>query len=192
MKIENIFSDFLAIENLNINNELLESFCIDKMENDAGRRVSNRLGWQSNDLDITDENIKPLIKVINDKSIELYQHFEFNKNNTIELDNIWININKKYSFNSVHNHPGALFSGVYYVKCSLHSGSINMINPNVSHRYVIDEGMIDRYNYFNSSNWYYKPNPGDLIIFPGWLSHEVEPNLDDEDRISIAFNINYK
>jgi uncharacterized protein (TIGR02466 family) len=29
---------------------------------------------------------------------------------------------------------------------------------------------------------------GLLLIFPSWLPHGVEPNMSDEDRISISFN----
>ena len=43
---------------------------------------------------------------------------------------------------------------------------------------------------------YYEPTPGRLILFPGWLTHEVEPNLNkefEEDdrkgwRYSLSFN----
>ena len=30
---------------------------------------------------------------------------------------------------------------------------------------------------------------GDLLIFPSYLPHYVEPNKSDEDRIVISFNI---
>ena len=49
------------------------------------------------------------------------------------------------------------------------------------------------------SQWrevYYEPTPGRLILFPGWLTHEVEPNLNKEFkeddrrgyRYSLSFN----
>jgi ectoine hydroxylase-related dioxygenase (phytanoyl-CoA dioxygenase family) len=28
-----------------------------------------------------------------------------------------------------------------------------------------------------------------MIIFPSWLNHGVEPNLSDEERVCISFNI---
>jgi ectoine hydroxylase-related dioxygenase (phytanoyl-CoA dioxygenase family) len=30
---------------------------------------------------------------------------------------------------------------------------------------------------------------GDLVIFPGYLKHSVNPNLTDKERIVLAFNI---
>ena len=40
---------------------------------------------------------------------------------------------------------------------------------------------------------YFEPVAGRMLIFPAWLSHEVQPNLTKlkgraADRISIAFN----
>ena len=34
--------------------------------------------------------------------------------------------------------------------------------------------------------------PGRLIIFPSWLKHEVEPNMSNENRISLSGNFYYK
>ncbi len=31
--------------------------------------------------------------------------------------------------------------------------------------------------------------PGMLVMFPAWLQHSVPPNLSDEDRVSVAFNL---
>ena len=33
------------------------------------------------------------------------------------------------------------------------------------------------------------PNKQELLIFPSWLKHSVMPNLSDEERITISFNL---
>ena len=33
-----------------------------------------------------------------------------------------------------------------------------------------------------------KPEKGKLVLFPSWLEHYVEPNLTNEDRISMSFD----
>ncbi|SVC07402.1 uncharacterized protein METZ01_LOCUS260256, partial [marine metagenome] len=38
----------------------------------------------------------------------------------------------------------------------------------------------------------YVPNNGDLVLFPGWVPHDVGPNNSDKQRINIAFNISFK
>ena len=35
------------------------------------------------------------------------------------------------------------------------------------------------------------PEVGKLIMFPSWFEHHVGPNLTDEERIAISFNINH-
>ena len=32
------------------------------------------------------------------------------------------------------------------------------------------------------------PVPGELILFPGWLSHAVAPHAGNTDRVSVSFN----
>lgn len=36
--------------------------------------------------------------------------------------------------------------------------------------------------------WTETPKPGDLLVFPGELTHRVRPNSSDQVRISVAFN----
>jgi uncharacterized protein (TIGR02466 family) len=36
-----------------------------------------------------------------------------------------------------------------------------------------------------------KPEAGKLLLFESWLRHEVPPNLDDEDRVSVSFNYDW-
>ena len=38
----------------------------------------------------------------------------------------------------------------------------------------------------------YKSITNAIYIFPGWLPHSVEPNLINEDRISVSFNYGVK
>ena len=41
-----------------------------------------------------------------------------------------------------------------------------------------------------SQHLYFDINEGMIFIFPGWLFHGVESNQNEEDRISMAFNLN--
>ena len=36
-----------------------------------------------------------------------------------------------------------------------------------------------------------KPKPGNLLVFPSYLTHWVQPNGEATDRITVAFNIRY-
>jgi len=109
---------------------------------------------------------------------------------------MWANINKKYSHNRNHTHPGALWSGVYYIQCPKESGRIWFTDPRGEAHMILP-----RYRERPPFTWrevYYEPLPGRLLIFPAWLVHEVEPNLNKEFenddnrgwRYSISFNLN--
>ena len=37
--------------------------------------------------------------------------------------------------------------------------------------------------------WRVPPTPGELVVFPGWLIHRVEPSGGGLDRISITCNV---
>ena len=43
--------------------------------------------------------------------------------------------------------------------------------------------------YSNQNAVEIQPKEGDLLIFPAYLSHAVNRNLSDEDRVVISFNI---
>jgi uncharacterized protein (TIGR02466 family) len=52
------------------------------------------------------------------------------------------------------------------------------------------EYCIKEHTQQNSSRWNIAVEESDLILFPSWLKHGVDPNLNkEEDRISISFNI---
>ena len=86
-------------------------------------------------------------------------------------------------------HPFSLVSAVFYLKVPKNSGRLVFENPIQQHDYIMKPGTVKTYNSINSGYWYAEPKEGDLIMFPSWLRHWVEPSQSDEDRISIAFNI---
>jgi uncharacterized protein (TIGR02466 family) len=47
---------------------------------------------------------------------------------------------------------------------------------------------VDSYNHYNSSIWKIEPEENICILFPSYLKHYVEPNLNKKERVSISFN----
>ena len=89
-----------------------------------------------------------------------------------------------------HSHPCSVFSGSFYVKVPKDSGSIVFRHPisNLMDSYWINDTV--NFTEFTSCTWKFTPNENDLLIFPSWLEHYVEPNMNKkEERISIAFNL---
>lgn len=94
--------------------------------------------------------------------------------------NYWANVNQPGSRNTFHTHKDDEFSCVYYLQ-GTDSGDLRFPNPaNVL-------GDCNKRAPF-ARDFSFAPQDGDLILFPSWMPHEVEPNLSNRERINIAFN----
>ncbi|MDC0033511.1 TIGR02466 family protein [Alphaproteobacteria bacterium] len=93
----------------------------------------------------------------------------------------WANVLRKGGYNKIHNHPGALWSGCYYVSTGRpapepeFNGWIEFQDPRPGNIHGGKERV--------------KPVEGMLLLFPGWLNHYVNPFNGKGERISIAFNL---
>jgi uncharacterized protein (TIGR02466 family) len=188
MNIEPIFYNFVANDFLKVNNSILEKYCRWLRQTSNGRVVSNSGGWQSNDLDLRTSELSTLFGLIAIKLNDIHKELQLKDSKMQVISNIWVNINDRGSFNIPHIHPSSCFSGVYYVKGDMKSGSLKFRNPNFPLEYAIRSDEIGELNGFTSASWKIIPEPGKLVIFPSWLLHYVEPSQSDEDRISISFN----
>lgn len=99
--------------------------------------------------------------------------------NKFRLTEAWGNINPPQTTISEHLHPGADYSGVLYLKATPHCGNLAFRDPRIHYETIYQTP------YFETA-----PAIGRMIIFPGWLRHNIGINLSNEDRIGIAFNIN--
>jgi len=127
-------------------------------------------------------------KIINDLDSYLNNlrwNFLKNKDN-FSIVNSWINIIHTGDYHNNHLHPGHTISGVYYYRTSAKQGGICFENPNRLMLFgQFPQGPV------SPSSVTIIPNDGDTILFPSWLSHSTRKNESVEDRISIAFNIDY-
>ena len=97
-------------------------------------------------------------------------------------------------FFGIHNHPMASWSGVYCVAPGEHdanqadSGKLSFVNPNIAGNMYVDAGSAMVQPPFGMSNMGYSLAPGQLVIFPSWISHYVMPFYGEGERITVAFN----
>lgn len=99
-------------------------------------------------------------------------------NNSMVLQNIWVNVNGPGAFNQVHVHPGSLLSGVLWVKCPEDGGDFYFTDPLEMNTYCLGPNA-----------QHINPIEGQMLIFPACIPHYVLPNTSEEDRISISFNL---
>ena len=182
--ITNIFADPVLHVQLD---EDLKSLIDFSSKLERGRVKSNIGGFQSEDLDKNAPELESLISNIlfhGNSFIKEHLHLR----NDIFLNNIWLNKNYYKDFNERHFHLDCVVSGVFYVKTNPQSGDLQFFRNNSLDVWMPDR-IIKKFNYHNSTLWSFRPEDNYLFLFPAWLEHSVRPNLSQEERISISFNI---
>lgn len=167
-----------------LNSQLL-TFIYRLKESDSGHAVSNVLGWHSRANLFNFEEIKPFKQLVDDAIGEAAKALGYS-NVKILPANCWANINPKYASNKIHDHANCLFSGVYYVKTPKNCGNLMFYDPRTARTFY--KPSVQDFTPYTADAVAHAAEAGLLLIFPSWLKHGVEPNLSDEDRVSISFN----
>ena len=190
--IQDIFKVPLYEVKLDLDTKNLEHFCKKHQTKSPGREISNVGGYQSNDLNLSEPILSPLLKQIQIHSDKFAKEFNNNEQN---LSNIWINISLFGNNNMSHNHPYSDISGVYYVKAPNKCGDIVFEHPAIDYLtfYAPLPTEPEDFNSYNSVTWWKSAVENTLYLFPSWLKHRVEPNKNkNEERISLSFNTTEK
>jgi len=182
----NIFSSYLSINNFKFDIKKYKKEILNIKMKSKGRVVSNYGGWQSDEFKTVSKNFTDLFNKINEHIKEIEKNLFLLKE--LRLHSLWCNINGLGSFNRPHSHPGSVVSGVYYVSIPKNSGSIVFLNRDLDSFY---NKNVKNYNEYNSTIWKINPKENECILFPSYLEHYVEPNLNKKERISISFNYGF-
>ena len=107
----------------------------------------------------------------------------------------WANVNMKGDYHNLHNHPHSWLSGTYYIsvpdqtdadmyRSDLNPASISFFDPRpqANMNSIKNDGQVDPEHRL-------LPSAGDLFLWPAFLHHLVHPNMADQPRISISFNV---
>ena len=177
-----VYGDFLKL-----NNSEIASYFYKLKKKSKARNRSNLGGWQSEDLK-RHLIIENLCEAIESHSNRYAQKIGLKP---LQLSNLWFNINNYKDTNIIHNHPNAILSGVYYVKVPKNGGDICFLHPCYDvFAHDWNDDMITNLNKHTSARWIIKSVDSKLLIFPTWLNHYVQPNLNKkEERISVSFNL---
>ena len=171
-----------------------------KRDADVGLQRSNYGGWHSNlDMMIWAEQeariilnaaIEQLAKLTADIHPMGKRDFSFDAQ-------MWANISAPGHSNQMHCHPGALWSGVYYVDVGEDDPSVDvegellLVDPRfpMNTMYMPELVLRDGEGKPQYSQTPIRPVNGRLVMFPAWLKHSVRPYLGKRERISVAFNV---
>ena len=169
-----------------VDNEPIKEYCYRLQRESKGVVISNRGGFHSNEI----------IHPIPDELKNFFSQVQSWANNycaqitgitDLVMGNWWVNINPPGTYNRRHDHQKSILSGVYYVDCE---------GENIGNLVVERDDNMEFFagRYQNTSpicmnTFRMLPYTGFLLMFPAWTYHSVEANLEDRDRISIAFNL---
>ena len=106
----------------------------------------------------------------------------------------WVNINRAGDYHNLHNHPHSWLSGTYYVAIPKQTGGAHRSDLNPSAISFFDPRAQANMNAVKGDGQFdpeYRrlPKPGELFLWPSFLHHLVHPNLSDEPRVSVSFNV---
>ena len=96
------------------------------------------------------------------------------------IDNGWINVNPTGGYIGPHYHPGAFWSGSYYIQVpddtEGNGGAIEFLSP---HKPLPSLGFLK--SPITADKFRFRPTPGTVLIFPRpSITHWVHPNDSEE------------
>ncbi len=106
----------------------------------------------------------------------------------------WFHVTRRGGFFGLHNHPNASWSGVYCVDPGKHdpgrkdSGVLSFVNPMVTSAMYMDAGIARMQLPYGYQIANLQLEPGQLVLFPSWVLHDVKPFEGEGERVTIAFN----
>ena len=103
----------------------------------------------------------------------------------IVCNDMWCTINKPTSIHPRHIHPLSACSGTYYVDAEPEMGNINIHDP-YDNRAM--GAMFEKESPFAFDTYSINVKSRKIVMFPGWVSHSVQQNLSNKDRIGVSFN----
>ena len=184
-----------------MNRDILEAIYAERDRDSKGIERSNFRslgGWHSHNNLHKEASFKRLTDRAHTMLGGIHENLGYDPKTRLEITTMWSITNPPGSSNRAHIHPGALWSGVYYVQAPEGAGQIEFTDPRTVQ--IMNSASFIPNKRRKTECWTkvkVKPVAGKMLFFPSWLYHSVEPNLADgtgnaSERIIISFNINQK
>jgi uncharacterized protein (TIGR02466 family) len=125
---------------------------------------------------------------------ELSKYDEPTMRNLLIYSDSWFHITKRGGFFGLHNHPMASWSGVYCVAPGKHdadkpdSGLLSFVNPATNAAMYLDAANARMQGSYGYGIRHINFKPGQLVLFPSWIMHDVKPFEGEGERVTVAFN----
>jgi len=114
------------------------------------------------------------------------------------ITDAWYHVTRFGGYISSHNHPNASWSAVYMVdpgdqpEDMPRGGMLNFKDPRTTANMYMDPGNQGWKKPYHMGSINYGMKPGDLLIFPSFVQHEVTPYYGESPRITVAANCSFR
>jgi hypothetical protein len=109
----------------------------------------------------------------------------------------WFRVVRRGGYLDLHHHPNSSWSGIYCVDPGHHdadktgSGLLTFVNPAVAHGMFVDASNKNLVEAFSAQSRSVSLVPGQLVLFPSSVLHQVNPYEGEGTRITVSFTCSF-
>ena len=123
--------------------------------------------------------------------LDMHQQLKGNPLHQFTMTEAWLNKYGRGDSQEVHTHIGAdncTFSCSYFAQYALNDARFLFYDPDQTKHL----GEFTKHYDGVVNTWFPDVQEGDIIIFPSWIHHQVEPHRSDTTRITVSasFKVN--
>jgi uncharacterized protein (TIGR02466 family) len=108
----------------------------------------------------------------------------------LTMTDCWVNVMGRGTVHGLHLHPLSTISGTYYVAVPEGSPGLKFEDPRLE-RFMASPPRLSRARRANRQWVMLSARAGQVVLFESWLRHEVTPNTQAAERVSISFNYSW-
>lgn len=141
-------------------------------EDPEGHPRANRgASWHSDVRAFERAPLRPLADLILKHFVSVLKQEGAPEGTSTRMEEMWANISDPGGFHQIHQHGNTGWAGVLHLAGPADAPALHFVSP--YHSMLHEEPF----------------KPKHAAIFPGWLSHFVNPNPGPEARVSVSFNL---
>lgn len=165
----------------------LENICLKLKEKTKSEKnwVSQSIYTSINSHNIYQDENFDILNIWVDEKIDEYKE-QLKIKNDLFCSGGWFNIYEKYDYQEFHQHKGHDLSAVYFLKTNIDGPKLIFENP-TNDVFALNTEF-DNF----APRFFYESLEGRLIIFSSNLRHCVEQHMQEDKRITLAYNYNKK
>jgi uncharacterized protein (TIGR02466 family) len=149
-------------------------------------RLEAGQGWQSEPTLHAGEEFLDLAACVRHAARSVLRFLRIS-DQEVEITGCWATVLARGAAHKAHSHPNNFLSGVYYVRTRPGSDAINFHDPRTQAG-VIRPPVVELTGE-NTDQVVVRVTNGTLLMFPSYLEHSVDANVNEEERISVSFNV---